>query len=279
MNLARHASVLWRFRLVAVAGLTIGIVLAILASYKVGFDGGPSLTPRGSETWTATSSILVTQPGFPEGRVTLPEEQTEAAVTAGGEPIEEDEPKDQVTFADPARLSGLADLYAKFLTSDDVLQHVPGRPKAAQVTASPFLASSGGVVLPVIQLATDAPSSPGAKQLNQQVFKSLSSLIEDQQVANGIGKGQRVEVKLIDAPESVLTSPRKKTAAILALFLCLLGTVAVAHLLEGLRPRPTDPIDGIVDWDLPLAGEPDPDDEVEPQPRTQAFEFTGRRRR
>ena len=87
----------------------------------------------------------------------------------------------------PARLSGLADLYAKFLTSDDVLTRVPGRPAADRITASPFLASSGGVVLPVIQLTAEAPSEKGAKELNQQVYKSLSSLIEEQQDKNDIG--------------------------------------------------------------------------------------------
>jgi hypothetical protein len=276
MNLARHASVLWRFRMVTIAGFTIGIVLAVLAAYQPTFGGGPGLTPRGSETWTATSSILVTQPGFPEGRVTLPEEQLDSAATAEGERVEEDDPKNQVTFADPARLSGLADLYAKFLTSDDVLGRVPGRPKAAQITASPFLASSGGVVLPVIQLTADAPTRAGARKLNEQVFRSLSSLIEEQQVANAIGAGQRVAVKLIDAPEATLTAARKKTASILVLLICILGTVAVAHLLEALRPRPEDTMDGIVDWDLPLDG----DDEAvadEHEDRSRPYVFSGRR--
>jgi hypothetical protein len=194
----------------------------------------------------------VTQPGFPEGRVTLPEQQIRGAVTAAGKPVEEAQPKDQVDFADPARLSGLADLYAKFLTSDEVLNRVKPRPTAEQVTASPFLASSGGVVLPVIQLAATAPTSGGAKSLNEQVFQSLRALIAEQQVANQIGQGQRIEVKLIDAPDPLLTSPRKHTASILVLVICILGTVAVTHLLEGLRPRPGRPIDGIVDWEVPL---------------------------
>jgi hypothetical protein len=283
MNLARHAAVLWRFRSVAAGGLAVGILLALLASYKVGFDGGPSLSPRGSETWTATSSILVTQPGFPEGRVTLPEETVAGAVTAEGQTVQDSEPKDQVTFADPARLSGLADLYARFLTSDDVLTRVPGRPAADRITASPFLASSGGVVLPVIQLTAEAPTDEGAKALNQQIYRSLSSLIEEQQDKNDIGPGQRIEVKLIDAPESALTSPRKKTAAILVLFMCLLGTVAVCHLLEGLRPRVEEPVDELVDWDVPLREPVEPvdlDDERDAEaddPR--AFEVSGRRRR
>jgi capsular polysaccharide biosynthesis protein len=154
-----------------------------------------------------------------------------------------------------------------------VLGKVPGRPTAKEVSASPFLASAGGQVLPVIQLAAMAPSKESAKKLNQDVFKSLSAVIERQQAANEIGKGQRIELKLIDAPEAALTSPRKKTAAILVLFLALLGTVAVCHLLEGLRPRPDDTIDGIVDWDVPLADEPEDEDEA----RVQAFEFSGRR--
>src|SRR5215218_9776764 len=125
MNLARHAAVLWRFRSVAAGGLAIGILLAVLASYQV-----PSFEPRGSETWTGTSRILVTQPGFPEGRVTLPTATVDDALTAQGDEVDATEPKDQVTFADPARLSGLADLYAKFLTSDEVLSGVRGEPTA-----------------------------------------------------------------------------------------------------------------------------------------------------
>lgn len=272
MNLARHASVLWRFRWVTIGGFTLGLVLALLAAYQPSFGG---LTPRGSEAWTATSSILVTQSGFPEGRVTLPEEQVQDATTADGQAVDEPEPKDQVTFADPARLSGLADLYAKFLTSDDVLRRVPGRPKADLITASPFLASSGGLVLPVIQLTAEAPTSEGARKLNERVFKSLSSLIEEQQVANQIGRGQRIEVKLIDPPKSVLTSPRKKTASILVLLLCVLGTVAVAHLLEGLRPRPDGGMDGIVDWDMALDDEESPADAGDDA--SQQYVFAGRR--
>ena len=278
MNLARHAAVLWRFRLVAAGGLALGIVLAVLATYQV-----PSFTPRGSETWTATSRVLVTQPGFPEGRITLPTDTVDGAITAEGEQVQAEEPKDQVTFADPARLSGLADLYAKFLTSDEVLSAVPGRPTPDRVAASPFLGSSGGVVLPVIQLETTAPTQQGASDLNRNVFKSLSSLIEKQQAANGIGAGQRIEIKLIDAPRSVLTSGRTKTAAILVLLLCVLGTLAVCHLLEGLRPRPQEPVDELVDWDIamakpePVDGDEDDEDSVAPPSRARELHVTGRR--
>lgn len=237
MDLARHAAVLWRFRAVAAGGLALGIVLAILASYQPTWNGGPALAARGAETWQANSSILVTQPGFPEGRVTLPTKELGQGLTAAGEQAVDPTalPRDQVEFADPARLAGLADLYSKFLTSDEVLNQVPGHPTSAQIEASPFQSSQGGLVLPVIQLTATAGSNESARRLNQQVFGSLRTVLAENQKANEIPRGKRVEVTVIDAPQSVLTAGRKHTASILAFLLCLLGTVAVTHLLAALR--------------------------------------------
>jgi hypothetical protein len=240
VDLSRHAAVLWRFRIVTAVGLGLGVMLAILASYQPTWDGGPAIKARGFETWQAKSSILVTQPGFPEGRVTLPTQALgEGVTTAGGQPAVDptSPPEDQVEFADPARLAGLADLYSKFLTSDQVLSRVPGRPTSAQIQASPFQSSQGGLVLPVIQLTATAGTSETARRLNTQVFNSLRAVLAERQKANQIGRGKRVEVTFIDAPEAALTAGRKHTTAILAFVLCLLGTLAVTHLLASLRDR------------------------------------------
>ena len=97
MDLAQHAAVLWRFRAVVTGGLVLGIVLAVLAAYQL-----PSMTPRGSETWSSESSLLVTQAGFPEGRSTLPTDGTGevgGGTGSGGQ-------SGQLEFADPDRLSG-----------------------------------------------------------------------------------------------------------------------------------------------------------------------------
>ena len=262
MDLSRHATVLWRFRAVAAGGLALAIFLAVLASYQPTWDGGPALRARGIETWTANSSILVTQPGFPEGRVTLPtKELGQGLTTAGGDPAVAPTapPKDQVEFADPARLAWLADLYSKFLTSDEVLKRVPGRPTSGQIQASPFQSSQGGLVLPVIQLTSVAGSQSAAAKLNVQVFDSLRKVLAEQQKANDIGTGKRVEVKVIDAPAAALTAGRKHTASILAFLLCILGTVAVTHLLAAVRDRRTteDVLASLEPWN--------DEDPVEPQ--------------
>lgn len=253
MNLARHAAVVWRFRAVAAAGVALGIILATLASYQIGWKGGPSFTPRGEEVWTAVSSILVTQPGFPEGRVTLPEKQTDKAVTADGRPAvtKNAPPADQVEFADPGRLAHLADLYSKFLTSADVLARIPGRPKAAQIEASPFLASAGGQTLPIIQLSTNAGSAKAAERLNLAIHASLRRELTLRQQANEIAVGRRVEVRIINPPATTLTSGRARTMSILALLLSGLGTLAVVHILEALRinrARGNDDRAPLVSW-------------------------------
>jgi hypothetical protein len=254
MNLARHAAVLWRFRSVAAAGLLLGFVLAILGSYQVHWNGSPSVTPRGSETWSATSSILVTQPGFPEGRVTLPTSQIDGVTTADGQPAVKSgaAPKDQVEFADPGRLASLADLYSTFLTSDEVRARVPEHPGAGQIQASPFSAAAGGQVKPVIQLVTTASSSDGARRLNLHLIGGLRSVLAEQQAANRISTAGRVELKVIDPPTPTLASGRKHIASILAFLLCLIGTVAVAHLLAAVRDR-NDPeaLASIIAWETP----------------------------
>ena len=239
MDLARHASVLWRFRGVTVAGIGLAIAIALLTSYKVTLTG---ITPRGSETWSATSSILVTQPGFPEGRVTLPQQQIDDAVTAGGQQASEkfSAPKDQVEFADPGRLAALGDLYSRFLTSDEVLRRVPERPAAGQVVASPFAGNQAGQLLPVIELKTMAPTGAMANRINVNTYKALLEYLEDRQAANQISTARRVELKLIVAPKVALVSGRKPTASVLAFLLVLLGTVAFTHLLEALRTRRQD---------------------------------------
>jgi hypothetical protein len=248
MNLSRHASVLWRFRRVTAAGVILGIALAVFASYSIGSNG---LTPRGSESWSAVSQVLVTQPGFPEGRVTLPEKQIDDALTATGEPAVEEnaDPKDQVEFADPARLGYLGDVYAKFVTSDEVLSRVPGHPVPAQVQASSFASAQGGALLPVIQLTTLGATPDAANKMNHDVYTALSDFLQERQKANEIGSAGRIELQMLVSPDVTLMSGRKPTASVLVFMLVLLGTVAVTHLLEALRNRRESETLAIVDWD------------------------------
>ena len=236
MDLAQHAAVLWRFRAVVAGGLVLGTLLAILAAYQL-----PSLSPRGSETWTSESSLLVTQSGFPEGRTLAGVPETGGEVGGAGG-------NDGGSFADPNRLSALASLYAQLATGDRVRSRLPGNPKPAQIQAL-AVEGNASTQLPVIKLTTTAGSGPAARDLNQHTVKALQNVLTTEQSRNAIPAEQRIHIDKINAPAApVMTSGRSHTASILAFLLCALGAVALAHLLAALRDgrEETQALDGVV---------------------------------
>src|SRR3954470_12717503 len=68
MNLRRHLNVLRRFRVIVAGGVVLGIALGVLAIFKVSTGG---LEWRSTQTFQSTSTLNVTQLGFPDGRVVL----------------------------------------------------------------------------------------------------------------------------------------------------------------------------------------------------------------
>lgn len=247
MNLARHAAVLWRFRAVTAAGLFLGIFLAILASYSITTHG---LVARGTATYGSQSQILITQNGFPEGRVVLPTAPLTGSTADGAKPKVD---PNQLEFADPNRFLALADLYTKLLVSDEVRGRIPEHPSPAQIVASPLPAVSGAPILPIIQLDVQSTSAVGATQLNRHTIEALRKVLEEQQAKNNISPAQSVQIRTVSAPSpGALTAGPSHTASILALLLCLIGTVAVTHILASLRPQePARGMDDVaLDWAL-----------------------------
>jgi hypothetical protein len=245
MNLARHAAVLWRFRAVTIVGLVVGLFLAALASYRVTTDG---VVPRTNATFSSTSQLLVTQAGFPEGRVVLPPAPVAGSTTDATRPD-----PDRVEFADPNRFMALADLYTKLIASDEVRRRIPGHPPATRITASPLAAVSGAPILPIIELVTRARTAPRAQQLNADAARALRDLLGERQRKAGISPAHSVQISTLNAPSrAVMTSGRSHTASLLALLLCLIGTIAVTHLLASLRPKEDGPQleDAAFDWAL-----------------------------
>jgi capsular polysaccharide biosynthesis protein len=261
MDLARHLKVLWRYRLIVAVGVLLGIALAILAAFHV-----PSFERRGSELWSVQSDTMVTQPGFPWGRVTLPPQAT--APIPGTE--ESTAPRDQgLEFADPGRFSSLAMLYSVLAVSDRVRERLPERVAPEQVQAQAYDATgNGSTFLPIIRLTTQAESAEKARRLNLQAQEGLKELIEEEQRDNDIEPNQRVRLTSLNAPSRpLLLSGPSMTPSLLALMLCILGAVALAHVLEALRPRyapgDADAFSGIAAFDPPVADFPDDDGVVD----------------
>jgi len=241
MNLGRHFGVLWRFKLVMAVGIGLGLVLAVLAAFHV-----PDMKRRGAEQWQSQSDILVTQQGFPWGRVTLPEQGiTPAAAEAlkeSGQPVPNQSNKNQLPFADPGRFSQLALLYSTLAYSDQVRTSLPQNPKREQISATALDATGNGTnFLPVIRLTTTATSADAAVELNSAAFSAFQDLLKREQSGSKIPNNERVVLTVINRPDHpLLLSGRSKTPSALAFLLCIIGAIAVAHLLESLRPRDRD---------------------------------------
>jgi hypothetical protein len=227
MNLERHIRVLWRFRRVLLLGAVLGLVVAFLATYHV-----PSLERRGTEQWSAASDIFVTQSGFPWGRVTLAGQP--------GAPLADTDAQESATpFADPGRFSELAFLYSNLVLSDVVRNTIPGRPAPGMIRAEVLDATGGGhSFLPIIKIITLGSTAEDAVTLNKNTIQGLENYLQKEQRESGTPSNQRVQLSMLNAPkDAVLISGPSYNLAVFAFFLCLIGSVAVAHVLENLRPR------------------------------------------
>jgi hypothetical protein len=253
MNLARHISVLWRFRRVMLLGALFGLALAFLAAYHV-----PSLERRGAEQWTADSDVFVTQSGFPWGRVTLA--QSGDPLDGTGTETDSESDEGATPFADPGRFSELAFLYSNLVLSDVVRNTIPGRPAPGMIRAEVLDATGGGhSFLPIVKIITLGGTAESAVALNQATVDGLKSYLEKQQRESGTPTNQRVQISVINAPkDAVLVSGPSYSPSVFAFFLCIIAAVALAHILEnlrsGTRKRPVSPLYAADDDGSPVNG-------------------------
>ena len=222
------------------AGLLLGIFLAVYASYDITTSG---LVKRGHPTYMAVPAA-----DHPAGMPRVPQRAPRHPAADPADNQSKVDPN-QLEFADPARFNTLADLYTKLIVSDEVLARIPGHPSAAQIVASPLPAVSGAPILPIIQLDTFAGSAEAAQKLNADTGEALRDLIARDSRRNDVSETKAVHIETINASSpGAVTAGASYTASILALLLVLVGTVAVTHLLENLRNRrKTSEDDGDVD--------------------------------
>lgn len=229
--------VLWRFRLLVAGGFVLGAMLAVLSVYAPHVRSGLALTPRQPEMWVSSTKLLVTQEGFPWGRSVLP------GIDPSAPAIPEDDSersRSSTRYADPERLSYLANIYSHFLTSDDVLRQIPDPPPGMSISAQPVRAggSLSASELPMIALDASATSAGGARDLSRKATASLERFIHSSQTSEKVPDGQRVVVRAIDdtaPPVRLRGLPMSK--AFVAFSVALALAIALAYVLENLRPR------------------------------------------
>jgi hypothetical protein len=230
MDLRLYFSVIWRFKLVVVVGLVLALSLAILSMVRITPNG---FVYRQTELWSSTARLGVTQHGFPWGRLFA----QEAGANGTSTPVEEPN-KAGIPIADPNRFKDLAIFYAEIATSDPVrrLMLKDGQIRG-KIVATPVVVQSN-YTLPLIDLMAIASSPRGAIELAQRGSHALETYLRTQQQANDVPPTDSVVLQELLSPRKAkIFAPRSKTMPIVIFLAVMFGTIALAFLLENLRPR------------------------------------------
>lgn len=236
MDLQLYLRVLWRFRQLVVAGTALAVLLGVLAVARVE-AGFPPLAYRQNEQWLSYTTLLVTQKGFPWGRTVIDTESGSERQKVGAEP----------PFADPSRLTSLAVIYSKLAESDEVaaLARRDDDPESFIEVAPQLLTTSGPAeALPLISIAAFDRTPERAIALGRREAKALQRYVEKRQQAAHVAIGERVLLEPVrEAKEAELFAGRSYTPAIVVFLSVFLAVVALALVLENLRPQVREIVD------------------------------------
>jgi hypothetical protein len=232
MDLRLFGRVLWRFRRIVAAGFVIAVLLSTLSYVRIGVGAnGLSLRYRTNEQWASYTRLFVTQPGFRWGSSFVNPHTRNAdnqASILGTQSASE------------TRLASLATIYANLVKSDEVLGLMRQRgPVNGIIEAAALPITQGSEsVLPIISIAGIAATKEQSRALSANAADSLRRFIAREQSATGIGPSERVDLQVINkAGGTKLFAPRKKTLPIVVFLTVMLAAIAVAFILENLRPQ------------------------------------------
>jgi hypothetical protein len=213
LDLRTYIRVIWRFRLICAIGLALAIVLGVMAYANVSFaHGRPTLKYRQSQTFEGTTTIAVTQAGYPVGAV---------SPATGG----------------PA--SGLAYYYAGLVTSDAITRLARQYSNTVgTVAAQVELGANQYAPLPFIDVHAFASTPTGAVSLANGVARALETFSTQQQALINLRGTHRIRLPQINiAQKAKLYAARRKTTPVVIFLTVLIATIGLAFILENLRPR------------------------------------------
>lgn len=204
-----------------------------MAAFKV-----PEMKRRGDTIYSSSSTVMVTQPGFPWGRVVLPgsasvPESTDTPTT------EESASKsdNQIDFADPSRFSNLATVYTILAQSDAIRSRLKQKVKPGQITAAPLdVNGRGDQFLPMVNITTTGKTAGAAFDLNSATIKALNDYLVEQMDASDVPRRQRVELTTINKPSGpILVEGPSFAPPMLAFLLAMIAGVSVCYILENFK--------------------------------------------
>jgi hypothetical protein len=225
MDLALYARVIWRFRLIVLAGLLLAIVLALLSFVRVSFKGGsPTLTYRQAEAWQSTTQLdFGGIAGFP--RALVPIQSDPSNLSPGA-----------IVRASPGDLAVRLALYA----NSDAVRGLIARDRSlhGSVIADYGVDPNTDQPRGTLQITGTATDPKMAMRVAARGVWALRTYIEQRSRAADIPRAQRVRFTTLNAPiAAVVVTKRKMTVPIVVFLTVMIAAIGLAFVLENLRPR------------------------------------------
>lgn len=238
MDLRHHILVWFRWRAILAAGVVLAVILGILVSFKPVLSGsGVDLKWRSQAVYTTKSRLLVTQPGFPLGRTTLPGVVAGQNGTAQTTTQDKNTDPSKVDFADPSRFSYLAIVYSYLAQSEPVRALIHPKPAPDDLSVV-YQGTQNGDALPLLEITTKGASPAAVQELNFKAIQALRGYLDQQLTEAGVPEAQRVSLQTLNPPDlGSLSSGRTPTVSAVVFILVLVGTLLLVYILENLYPR------------------------------------------
>lgn len=229
MDIELFVRTLWRYRYVVVGGVVLAFALAFLSFVRVQpFGDGPTFEYRQAESWGSVFTLQVTQRGFPEGRT-----QIRTDLPQGVDPADAAQ-----VFADPGRLVGLTQLYARLVNSDRVkaIMRQDG-PIYGRLTTRE-LTSDDGEPLPILELSSVTLSPRLAVDRVLRQARAFQKYIRTNQQRAGVAADDRVELTDVSGPTAPkVVASRSKTLPLVVFVSLMIALLALVLALENVRQR------------------------------------------
>jgi hypothetical protein len=231
MDLALYTRVLWRFRVLVILGFVLACALAFLSYARVSFAGGsPKISYRQGEAWESTTRLLITQPGFQVGRLSVGSPYPTSTTPAPS----------STPVASLQWLASLAGPY-QLLGNSDAVRSMLARDRTVHGTMS-VGAENGGQnstgAVPVLDVIGFGPTAVDAIHTAQRGAAVFIAYFTQQQKLNNVATANRVRLEVLNkarAPQIVVK--RKKTLPIVIFVAVMTDVLGLAFILENLRPR------------------------------------------
>jgi hypothetical protein len=253
VDFAVYLRVIWRFRFLVLLGASAALALALLSVVRIEFDGvTPKMQYRDQEAWASSSTLFVTQEGFPWGRAILDE-----TVKVKGQ---SGEASYVPRYGDGGRYSGLAQLYVELAKSDAVRVAVlRNSPPGSSYQPDVVKSADGATVLPLIYMTGFGPTPMAARATATVAVRAFRRFLAQEQERNLIPDEKRVSVIVTSAPSRPsVFEPRSHTRPIFVFLLVLGAVIVLAFVLENVRPEierkpKVEPIDATLEQTRRLA--------------------------